>query len=202
MDSANETGSSIWRTLARDIGILLALLVLTRLLFAQADARRPPFTMADIHVLSGAIASFDTVSVPERAAAPQINSTTYRARTAIRLEGRPPNILAYIPGSTWSVASEIAPGTHVRLEVTEDPIALAAQARAYPAATFLLAVHGLQIGDRVYFSASDTIARADNAVRFYTRLAWIATAATVVWVAWLVWAHGQSLHHVYQDLRR
>lgn len=196
MDTATGSDASIWRTLARDFGMLLALLVLTWLLFAQADARRSPLTMAEIHVVTAAIASFDTVSVPERAAAPQRNSTTYRPRTALRIEGYPPNLLAYVPGSGWNMAADVAPGSRVRLEVTEDPAALAARARAHPTATFLLSIAGLQIGDRVYFTASDTIARADDAVRFYTRLAWVAAAATANWVAWLVWAHRGLLRQV------
>lgn len=202
MNASKGNDTSIWHRVIRDLGILLALLVLTGLLFAQADARRPPFTMADIHVVTGAIASFETVSVPERAAAPQINSTTFRTRTALRLEGYPANLLAYIPGSSWNMATDVEPGADVRIEVAQDPASLADLARSNPAAAYLLAIDGLQIGERVYFSAGDTIARAENAVRFFTRLAWVAAAATVIWAAWLVWAQRRWLRHMSQVLHR
>lgn len=191
MDAVSFADRSFWRRLIRDSGILLALLIIAWSLLAQADARRPPFSMADIQVVTGAIASFETVQVPERAAAPNINSTTFRDRAAFRLDGYPPNLLAYIPGSAWDMAADVAPGSEARLEVAENPAVLAAQARANPAATYLLAIAGLQIGDRVHFSASDTVVRAESAVRFFTRLAWVAATATAIWVVWLVWTYRQ-----------
>jgi hypothetical protein len=196
MEAAQGNNRAVWRRGTRDVGILLALLILTWSLFAQADARRPTFSMTDIHVITGTIASFESVAVPERAAAPNINSTTYRARTALRIQGYPPNLLAYVPGSSWNMDADVAPGTIVRLEVTEEPGALAARARANPTATYPLAIDGLQIGGRVHFTASDSITRAENAALVFTRLALAAALASLLWLGWLVWSYRHVAHPI------
>lgn len=198
----DERGESrAWVSLARDLGIALFLIVVTFQLFAQADRRRPEFSADDIRVITGQIAEFTTVRVPETAAAPQINSSTIRARPAFRLAGYPPNIFAYIPGSPWNMEGDIPLGTEVRLEATEDPEALTARARANPDAAFLLPIAGLQIGEHVHFRASDAIARAEDAAHRYQRLGIAAAFISTAWLGWLAWSRRRALHAIARAVR-
>lgn len=115
-----------------------------------------------------------------------------RSRSAFRLTGYPPNLLAYIPGSGWDMAADVEAGTEVRLEVTEDPDALAARALNFPDGKFLLPIRGLQIGDEVRFRADDEIARAGAAAARYQRLGWTASILLLLWLGWLAcsWRRG------------
>jgi hypothetical protein len=185
----------------RDGGIALVLLFVSFQLFAQAQEREPEFTAADIRVVEAPIAEFTTVRVLERAPAPNLNSQQMVGRSAMRLEGYPPNLLAYIPGSGWRFENDIPIGSVVRLEVAEDPEALAARARSFPDATYLMAIEGLQAGDRRYFRAADEIARAEAAARRYRQLGIGAVLAALGWLGWVVWSRRSELRRLAETVR-
>lgn len=174
-------------SLIRDVAIGIALVLLAGLLWQQAEERAPAFRRDEVHVLEGAVAGFTTVDSPEHAAAPQRNVDVLRPRSAFWLEGYPPNLLFYLHGSSWTMAADVAVGTRVRLEVVDDPIAQMARARQFPDATFAQPLVGLVVGEQTIRSASETIARAEEATRAFQRAAMIAGVAALGWIAWAGW---------------
>jgi hypothetical protein len=185
----------------RDGAIAVVLLFVAFQLFAQAEKREPEFTAGDIRGVEAAVAGFTTVRVFEQAPAPYINSQEGVSRSAMRLAGYPPNVLAYIRGSVWRFENDIPVGTVVRLEVAEDPVALSARARSFPEGTYLLAIEGLQAGDRVYFRAGDEIARAEAAARSYRQLGIGAVLAALGWLGWVVWSRRGELRRLAEMVR-
>lgn len=197
----NHANAETVKRALRDGGIALVLLFVAFQLFAQAEKRDPEFAASDIRVVEAAVAGFTTVQVFERAPAPNLNSQEGVRRSAMRLQGYPPNLLAYIPGAVWRFESDIPPGSVVRLEVAEDPEALAARARSFSDATYLLAIEGLQVGDRDYFRAGDEIARAEAAARRYRQLGIGAVLAALGWLGWVVWSRRGELRRLAETAR-
>lgn len=175
------------KRLARDLGIALLLIIVTFELFGQARAHAPAFQPEDIHVVAAPIAGYTTVRVWETGPGPQ-HSPTVRSRTALLLEGYPPNMPWYIPGWSMDMEARFPVGSTIRLEVAEDPAAQAAQARAWPEAEYLMAIVGMQYGDEVIFRASDAIARREGYVRTYRTLGVVAAIATLAWWSWMLWS--------------
>ncbi|MCA9880777.1 MAG: hypothetical protein KC442_23430 [Thermomicrobiales bacterium] len=174
-------------TLIRDGAVGIALVLLTWLLWQQAQQQAPAFRRDEVHVLEGAVAGFTTVDSPEHAGAPQRNTSVLRPRSAFWLEDSPPNLLFYLRGSPWAMAQDIPVGTRVRLEVVADPIAQADRARQFPDATFAQPLVGLVVGDQTIRSASETITQAEAAARAFQQAATIAGVAALGWMAWAGW---------------
>ncbi|MDQ2651907.1 MAG: hypothetical protein M3Z20_02585 [Chloroflexota bacterium] len=175
-----------WSRLLRDVVIALALLFVTWQCWQQAQRHAPAFQMAEVHVLTGEIAGYTTVKSPERAPSPNINTDVLRPRSAFWLRGQPANLLFYLPGSPWRMANDVPVGSMVRLELTDDPAARAAQAKQYPGATFAQPLVGLAIGDDTVLSARDTVARAEAAQHRWRWGAAVAGVAALGWIGWLV----------------
>lgn len=140
--------------LLRDVGVAVVMLFVGMQLLAQGAEQGPAFAEGDISVVEAAVAGHETVQVFERAPAPNLNTQAGVSRSALRLEGFPPNLLAYIPGSPRRLENNIPLGTVVRLEVAEDAEALAARARAFPETRCLLPIEGLRIGSASSFGPS------------------------------------------------
>lgn len=194
--------SSDWNSagiqrLVRDAAVAFALLLLTWQLWETAEARGPQFHLSDVHVLEASVAGFTTVNVSERAAAPQNNTSVMRTRSAFQVKGYPPNLVFYLRGSVWKMENDIAIGTPVRLEMLDDPTAQAERARLYPDTTFAQPLGGLVVGDEVFSSASETVARAEAAASLFRRAALAAGAASLAWIGWVAWQWRRKLVREY-----
>lgn len=175
------------RRLVRDVALAFGLLLLTWHLWGMAAARGPQFQLSEIHSIEADVVGFTKVDVREQAASPRNNSSVLRTRSALQLEGYPPNLAFYLPGSPWRMENDIPVGASVRLEVLDDPAALAAHAREYPDTTFAQAMTGLTVDGDVRSSASETIARAENAAGFFRRASLAAGAVALTWISWAAW---------------
>jgi hypothetical protein len=192
MAEETDTPAINWKALARDLGIAILLVVVTFELFGQARANAPAFQPADIHVVEAPIAGFTTVRVWEHGPAPP-RAPTIRSRSALLLEGYPPNLPWYVPGWSMDMEARFTVGSTIRLEVAEDPEAQAAHARAWPESEFLMAIVGMQYGDEVFFQAIDSIQRREAYARTYRLLGVAAGIAALAWGSWLLWSWRQPL---------
>jgi hypothetical protein len=175
----------MWQRLLRDIVIALLLLFVTWQCWQQAQRHAPAFQMSEVHILTGEVAGYTTVDSPEHAGSPNINTDVLRPRSAFWLRGQPSNLLFYLPGSPWQMENDVPVGSQVRLEVTDDPAAEAAQAAQYPEARFAQPLVGLVISDNTVLSARASVARAEAAQQ---RWRWAAAVAGVAALGWAGWA--------------
>ncbi len=192
MAEETDTPAINWKALSRDLGIAILLVVVTFELFGQARANAPAFQPADIRVVEAPIAGFTTVRVWESGPAPS-RAPTVRNRTALLLEGYPPNLAWYVPGVSYGMEDRFTLGSTIRLEVVEDPAALADHARAWPESEFVMAIAGMQYGDEVFFRALTSIERSEDYDRFYRRLGVAAGIAALAWWSWLLWSWRRPL---------
>ncbi|MFT4039926.1 MAG: hypothetical protein QM692_17235 [Thermomicrobiales bacterium] len=175
------------RRLARDVGLALALLLLTGGLWQSAERRGPQFAITEIAVIEGAIAGFTRIEAAERVPGRNAPVRTLRQRTAFWLEDLPPNLLFYQAGNSWQMENNVAIGAPVRLEVRADVAADVARARQYPEVTYTQPLDGLQVDGADIISASETLARAEAAARGFRRAAAVAGVAALGWIGWAAW---------------
>lgn len=187
--------------LLRDIGVTVVMLFVGLQLLAQGAKQGPAFAEGDISVVEAAVAGHETVQVFETAPAPNLNTQAGVSRSALRLEGFPPNLLAYIPGTPWRLENDIPLGTVVRLEVAEDAEALAARARAFPETSYLLPIEGLQIGERDFFRAIDEVQRAEAASRRSRVIGVSGLLGAAVWLGWSLWSRRNAIGRLVEAAR-
>lgn len=137
--------------------LVLVLLGTSFFLFHQAGGSDPEFTLDQVHVVEGTVATAETTT----GSAGSMRRPTTVVVHSVTLVDRPQNL------TFGMVLGRPGPGAQVRLEILDDPQEQFARAAGFPESRFETSVVGVVVDGKVEQSAAETVARAESAARSY-----------------------------------
>lgn len=170
---------------ARRLLPALVLLGMSFFLYSQAGGSAADFTLADVRVADGTVATVE--STARRSGPPNRQRTS--EIVLVTLADRPQNLAFRL---TAAAGGGIAPGAQVRFEVLDDPQAEFARAERFPDSTFEVRAVGASVDGRELYSAAAEVERADSAGGGYRFAALACLVLGLAWVGVLVYRRNNT----------